>query len=370
MNPAPSSSATSEAPSRPAPRKLRWAILASVVGFAATEGAARLALGRMGAGPPPIEISWEEHKGASKYQLKLRDQLYVPHAATFFRLQPNLDLQKTANPRIFGLSTNSHGLRGAEFASAKPTGIYRVLCLGDSCTFGSGAADADTYPAQLEAALESLKPELDVEVINSGVPGFSSYQGLAFLESEGLELAPDAVTIAFGYNDSSPAKSGSKRAFREGLALSDQEFATARKSPSPWGIVRLYQRLQAAPSEAQGSATEGAKDAKPRVNLDEFRANHERVLALCRARGIPLILMVWPLRAQASKPAPGDSQSKLQLLPEYQALLRTWKDQDGVQVLDLISPLDGKSEHFVDQVHMNAEGYGLVAEHLAAALAK
>lgn len=329
-----------------------------------------MALGRMGDGPPPIELSWEEHKGASKYQLKLRDQLYAPHPATFFCLQPNLDIQKTANPRIFGLTTNSHGLRGVEFASAKPEGTYRVLCLGDSCTFGSGADDAGTYPAQLKAPLEALKSELDVEVINSGVPGFSSYQGLAFLENEGLALAPDVVTIAFGYNDSSPAKSGSKRAYREGLALSDQEFGTARKPPSPWGIVRLYQRWQPAPSGAQVSATEGDLDAKVRVDLNEFRANHEHMLALCKARGIPVILIVWPLRAQASKPAPGDSESKRRLLPEYQALLRTWKDQEGVQVLDLIPALVGKPEHFVDQVHMNAAGYGFVAKRLAEALAQ
>ncbi|MFT7678751.1 MAG: lysophospholipase L1-like esterase [Planctomycetota bacterium] len=369
MSPESSSSGAPEAARRSASRKLLLAALASVVGFAATEGAARLALGRMGDGPPPIEISWEEHTGGSKYQLKLRDQLYAPHPATFFRLQPNLDLPKTSNPRIFGLSTNSHGLRGPEFESTKPAGTYRVLCLGDSCTFGSGAADAGTYPAQLQAALADLQPEQSVEAINSGVPGFSSYQGLAFLESEGLGLAPDAVTIAFGYNDSSPAKSGSKRAYREGLALSDQEFGSARKPPSSWAIVRLYQRLRPS-AVANPTEDESAEPTKPRVDLADFRANHERMLALCQARGIPVILMVWPLRAQVAEKMPGDSQAKLALLPEYQALLREWEAQDGVQVLDLIPALDGKPEHFVDQVHLNAAGYGVVAQRLAAVLAR
>ena len=45
-------------------------------------------------------------------------------------------------------------------------------------------------------------------MVNAGVPGFSSYQALRYLEIEGFDLDPDVVVFVSGINDASPATAG------------------------------------------------------------------------------------------------------------------------------------------------------------------
>ena len=45
---------------------------------------------------------------------------------------------------------NSLGLRGPETTRSKPAGVFRVLALGDSFTFGAGVRAEHAWPAVLE----------------------------------------------------------------------------------------------------------------------------------------------------------------------------------------------------------------------------
>ena len=72
------------------------------------------------------------------------------------------------------------------------------MVLGDSLTHGYGLAADDTFPAQLEAALQAAG--LPIDVINAGVSGDTSAGGLARLDWA-LADAPDAVMIELGAND-------------------------------------------------------------------------------------------------------------------------------------------------------------------------
>src|SRR5262249_36973543 len=112
------------------------------------------------------------------------------------------------NPQPYGrhqtwtIENNSVGYRGPEVAAGgKHPGVYRVLCIGESVTFGFNADQNDTYPRQLARLLDERHPGAASEVINAGVPGWSWLQGLRFLETEGLGLHPDAVLMAHGTND-------------------------------------------------------------------------------------------------------------------------------------------------------------------------
>ena len=71
------------------------------------------------------------------------------------------------------ITINSHGLRDKEYTYTKPKNVFRILCLGDSCTFGLGVSISKTYHSLLEnknsllddltASLKVLEPAL-VEV--------------------------------------------------------------------------------------------------------------------------------------------------------------------------------------------------------------
>ena len=59
---------------------------------------------------------------------------------------------------------------------------HRVLCVGDSFTFGIGASSTDTsYPSQLQTLLNAQGSDAHWRVINFGKPGANSGEVLRFL---------------------------------------------------------------------------------------------------------------------------------------------------------------------------------------------
>lgn len=129
--------------------------------------------------------------------------MFVPDSATYYGLKPGAD-ERSVNPRFFDYrwTTNLQGVRASEeYTIPKPSGVRRVLMLGDSFTFGVAANDSETYPAILQQRLEASCQSQVVQVVNGGVGGFGTSQELARLESRGMALQPDVVVVGFLRND-------------------------------------------------------------------------------------------------------------------------------------------------------------------------
>jgi lysophospholipase L1-like esterase len=109
------------------------------------------------------------------------------------------------NNPVWEVSLNSIGFRNEEFTREKDPSAFRIVCLGDSWTFGANVDQQDAYPQRLSSLLKQEYPQANFEVLNLGVLAYSSYQGLSLLEKEIDQLKPDVVLIGFAMNDSSVA---------------------------------------------------------------------------------------------------------------------------------------------------------------------
>ena len=86
---------------------------------------------------------------------------------------------------------NSLGFRDVEHAAEKPEGVFRILVLGDSFTYGAGVAFEETYPRRLEAMLNGRRgPHPKVEVINAGVYRYFPEAERLLLEHYGRDFSP------------------------------------------------------------------------------------------------------------------------------------------------------------------------------------
>ncbi|HET6373332.1 MAG TPA: SGNH/GDSL hydrolase family protein, partial [Candidatus Polarisedimenticolia bacterium] len=116
--------------------------------------------------------------------------------------EPGLDFVDRILPDLpYRVRINALGFRGEEFPAAKRPGTLRILCLGDSYTFGPYVEDHEAFPATLERILKQRASAPEPEVINAGANGFTIVDELEFLKRKALALEPDVVIVAFTQND-------------------------------------------------------------------------------------------------------------------------------------------------------------------------
>ena len=88
-------------------------------------------------------------------------------------------------------------------ADSEKNGSYKILCVGDSSTYGLGASDPEkfSYPARLQQILDERAHTGKFDVINLGIPGINSSQVLNRMRSNIATYRPDLVIIMVGIND-------------------------------------------------------------------------------------------------------------------------------------------------------------------------
>ena len=99
------------------------------------------------------------------------------------------------------LKTNEYGLRSDSFLKIHPA-AKNILILGPSSTFGWAVGDNQTYSYVLQELLAKKYPDIQINVINAGQIGFSSWQGVQFYKEavfRGLKI--DVLILAYGVND-------------------------------------------------------------------------------------------------------------------------------------------------------------------------
>ena len=330
----------------PARARLARGLLVSAAFLALFEGSLRLAGFE---GPPPgYFFLW----GGDRWSPVFRtDPAYL------WALKPDL---RAVGPEAIWAETNSRGLRGPEVSPLPPEGTRRVLCLGDSVTAGGYSA----WPLELGRVLREASPETRVEVVNAGVPAYSSFQVLRFYEDALEDLRADFVLAMVGFNDRAPAPlPDAERAVRgKGVAVIHRTLERLRT----FRLVRAAARrlLRGTPRGPVG----------PRVALPEFRANLARLAALVRERGaVPVFLTEpWfegPGPALVPAPHAAYGEAMREIAKEGAVLVidlaGEWREGGAGPLFDGTWEAEGRSPVFSDRIHPNDLGFRLIGETVA-----
>jgi lysophospholipase L1-like esterase len=263
-------------------KKLAFAVIASLMGIFAIEGAGRLV------GYPSGAVRTLSKIGAM-------DRKTFDESVGMWR--PNFKGRVSWPVEIaYNVTINKHGFRGPEFVLKKQAKVFRILCLGDSTTFCSYVKEGLTYPEMLAKELQKDFP--NVEVINGGHPAWGTSDQLRFLKERGFKIQPDLIVHLFCGNDPTDiqdptGKEGNYarklRRIDKGLSVSDTlRFHTA--------IGEMETRLHVAWKQWRGKnrahsfTPYGIKDQQWSL----YKQSYTLLASYCKEQKIPLITSCFP----------------------------------------------------------------------------
>jgi lysophospholipase L1-like esterase len=285
-----------------------------------------------------------------------------------WRLKPNLDHVVWD---FTVLSTNSQHLRMDRELGPKQPGAFRIVCLGDSVTFGyrvpvvwpNNPSEYDRewlpYPMLLERELRAANPNRTIEVITMAVPGYTSHQGLAWLKNSIDDWQPDLLTVSFGWNDASLSDAPDRQVINTGwysvgtrwLIDHSQAFAHA----AHW--LRSSSRL---PTDQRRPVA--------RVSKDEYLNNILAIVRLTQQRKAGIIVIAAPYRDAVTNPP------EAKAMINYRAALRSVMDERHLPFLEIRELTEeaypSNAGWFGELIHPNHMGHRLIASELLKAMSE
>jgi len=293
--------------------------------------------------------------------------------------------QRVESPLGFTIEINNLGLRDARtLTRERPADTLRVLCVGDSFTYGLATPPEDTFVARIEQMLVTRLAERGgsvpwgadrsvsaVQVLNAGVNGWNSCQEAAWMEWVGTGLQPDLVIVGFVMNDVLPHAGmiaprrfpGRSWMLRWPLyQWLRQEFRNRRLADEEDPRAQELRRIM----NQQRGLIETSPSGSPesRRMWDDALACLAKLRRRCTELGVPSALVVFPSLPQMQRALRGQR-------PEPQVVLADLSERVGFTHVDLLSAWAAAGEAALlesDKSHPSALGHRLTAEGIVAAL--
>jgi len=223
----------------------------------------------------------------------------------------------------------------------------RILVMGDSCSRIS------TSRPPYSVLLERLLGGGPVEVWNAAVPGYTSWQGRAWLDRQLLGLRPEVAVVYYGWNDHWRA-----------TGITDRDYA-ARLSGGGLRLALLFRRIP---------------DPPPlRVPAGEYRAYLTDIVTRLQGAGARVILVAAPhhLTAEARERLVRtryvvEADDPVALHRAYLGVVGEVAAATGALELDaaaVFDRLDRPHDLMMrDGIHLTDPGHAVMAELIAAVL--
>ena len=279
-------------------------------------------------------------------------EIYKLDYGLFWRFRPNQEIAS----KVFSVATyriNSRGFRGDE---PRPDAACRIVALGNSCSFGWAVREQYIWTTVLESMLNETQNGTDYDVINAGVPGYSSHQGRILCSELLSDLKPQYLCIMFGWNDHWTA--GDAGADRD-IQMPSSFTLSVLNVLMPFKSFQLFQKLAETSDEPARDITINTIDGARRVPIEQFRENLDDLVDSAQAYGATPLLIIPPIAPESV------TTSALQRLHrQYEQIIREVAEARKVTCVDLQSAFDSTGDLFPgkqDPVHFGVEGHRLVA---------
>lgn len=195
-----------------------------------------------------------------------------------------------------------------------------IVCFGDSLTFGYGVDPKITFASRLAKQLPEQFPQIQWTVVNSGINGDTTREGLERLDRDVLKHNPHIVILFLGSND---------------CALSEDQYRPMAEFQS--NLVKITQRIQSHNNHS------GLNDSKP------------------------VLLFITPPPMVDTDFMPFTTNSRLK---EYSEKMKEIAKRLRCICIDffedLLAESNGKIEDYtqIDGIHLNKAGYDFLYERI------
>ena len=243
-----------------------------------------------------------------------------------------------------GERINSDGLRDRERRIEREPDARRIVCLGDSVTYGFNVKVSESYPAILEAQLQDESPS--AEALNVALPGWCTRQQRIAYQRIARKYQPDCVILGICLNDVA-------------------EMQNNMLQPPPALMAVLYRHSHLArflirPHEHEIHRVEELFECpeQPQVRQawSRFLAEIQMLADEVENDGARFVGGVFPFRFQVLDEAPP---------PVAQQIIRDFCRKSEIPFLDALPTLASlKAEGFIDYDHLSPLGATAVARRL------
>lgn len=286
----------------------------------------------------------------------------------------------------YGFKLNSQGFKDVEFEEKKAEGIYRIIGIGDSFTYGGIPYQHNFLTILEERINQNLQQK--IELINMGIVGIGSRDYLSLLVNEGLKLKPDMVLLSFyignDFSDNYKLQENRKRlSWRDSYVISFFDFLLKVNSKFEGNLyhnnIDYREDLPSVPDDvhlqlAQERSYIFLKNIKKSGFEEHFNHAVEDILKIkqiCDRQNISLVIVLIPDEIQIIRKLKERVIAKSNLSPDKfdfrlpNKLLSQKLEKHNINYLDLVEDFalagNKNSLYKLNDIHWNIAGNELAA---------
>ncbi|MEA2016436.1 MAG: GDSL-type esterase/lipase family protein [Actinomycetota bacterium] len=251
------------------------------------------------------------------------------------KLPEEEEIQNLDTNNYQGLRVETRNLNLKDLDDCYP----RIVCFGDSVTFGWNKDYEDSYPDLVEELLAEDYP--GVRVINSGIAGDTIVDAYNRIESDVLIFEPHVVIINSGLNDGRIQKKNGEEdragSSRNGKGIDENQVTN--------------------------------------VDLETFEMYYSLILERLKSADIKVILMgINYVKILPSGEEDSVAEEQIEIYKEYNELVREISvnnDIDFIDLWDIFDTGDEKSSYLQDDgIHPDIEGLRVIAENVYSSISE